>query len=102
MNELHHITKTFSKEDLVALLKHLEKKYQPDTAIEVSRLYWQLLEIHPKDEKTAEVTIERVEKARAELLELVPALKVDELLGALLLFKLTPNYRDLVNLVYSM
>ena len=52
-NELRHITKTFSKEDLVALWKHLEKKYQPDTAIEASRLYRQLLEIQPKDDETA-------------------------------------------------
>ena len=52
-NELRHITKTFSKEDPVALWKHLEKKYQPDTAIEASRLYRQLLEIQPKDDETA-------------------------------------------------
>ena len=32
-NELRHITRPFSKDDPVAFRKHLEKKYQPDTAI---------------------------------------------------------------------
>ena len=77
----------------------MEKKFQPDTAIEASRLYRHLLEVKPGD--TAEETIERVEKARAELLESVSEIKVEELLGALILFKLTPDYKDLVNLVYS-
>ena len=100
-NEIRHITKTFSKEDPFVLWRHLEKKYQPDTAIEVARMYRQLLEIQPKANDTAEETIERIEKARAELLESVSEIKVDELLGALVLFKLAPDFKDLVNLVYS-
>ena len=85
-NGLRHITKTFSK-DPAALWKHLERNSNPT------------LGIQPKDGETGEETIERVEKAGAALLESVSEAKVDELLGALVLFKLTPNYKDLVNLV---
>ena len=57
-NELRHISKNFSKDDPVGLWKHLEKKFQPDTATEASRLYRQLLEIEPKEDETAEKIIE--------------------------------------------
>lgn len=51
--------------------------------------------------ESAEETIERVEIARAELLESVSELNVDELLGAHVLFGLAPNFKDLVNFVFS-
>lgn len=64
-------------------------------------MYQHLLEIQPEDGESAEETIERVGKATAELLESVSELNADELLGAHVLFRLTANFKELVNFVYS-
>jgi len=99
--ELRHIAKRIPKEDPAGLWKHLEKRFQPETAIEAARLYRQLLEITQEDGETAEDTIDRADKAISDILDSMEEIKPYELLGAFILSVLTPKNENLVNLVYS-
>ena len=90
---LRHISDTFQKEDPIGLWKFLEKKFQPDTALEATRRYRQLLELEPREGETTWSIIDRLEKAKNELTRCVGDVNVDQLLGSLVLYKMMREHR---------
>ena len=75
----------------------------PDTALETARLYRQRLDIKPQENDSPGNIIDRVAKARAEIIKMAQDSEIqsDISLGVLLLKLISINKRDMVNLVYG-